>query len=75
MSEYAASVKTADSIDSGVKLSHNPNPSQMENHPLFQPQIHSNPGAISQATLASSRDRYPIPRRALRTPDSAQTQV
>jgi len=73
MSEYAASVKTSDSIDSGVKLSHNPNP-QMEHLPLFQPQIHSNPGAISQATL-SSRDRYPVPKRTLRTPDSSQTQV
>jgi len=75
MSEYAASVKTADSLDSGVKLSHNPNaPLELA---LYQPQIHSNPGAVSQMTLAS-RDRYPTPRRFARSQgalETPQTQV
>ena len=79
MSEYAASVKTADSLDSGVKLSHHPNPHPHLDIPLlYQPQIHSNPGAISQMTLAS-RDRYPTPRRLARSQgqglDTPQTQV
>lgn len=76
LSEYAETVKTMDSMDSGVKLSKHPNPSghssmNMHQMQMFtsQPQMHN--------VQNGQRDRFPTPiKRAVRErTDTPQTQV